>query len=367
MARAPTPTAPRTNTGVAGNHRQAMPRAMERAQLRTECVIVQVGEGQPRPCGLRRGTSLLVATAVPHNPHMAVHTLEDQPDDAGHLVVHLCGGPAWFREHITALRSRASTIAGADIRLCDHRAIRPDDTRALNVEQLTPSHPDVRWHSAALNAGWLSPSGYYWIPKAWGHTSSDASGSRPCRHATSMALAADLTRMWAVAISSTVPDGMRLTGQPTGRSDPRAHAGANKLPAGDGGPRRHALPPPLGLHARQGHQDILGHCRGGWHLPLRCTISSRNSQPWRGATGSIAYPGPWLLWGWGSTTPSRDPGRPTSSCIPLPGNVLTLRTAKLRQRDTCRLTVSQRMPWHGHHGPHHPFRDNDDPWPAVVR
>ena len=75
------------------------------------------------------------------------------------------------------------------------------------MDQLTPSHPDVRWHSADLNAGWLSPTGYYWIPEAWGHTSSDASGGGPCKHATSVALTADLTRTWAVAISGTVPDG----------------------------------------------------------------------------------------------------------------------------------------------------------------
>ena len=74
------------------------------------------------------------------------------------------------------------------------------------MDQLTPSHPDVRWHSADLNAGWLSPTGSYWIPEAWGHTSSDASGGGPCKHATSVALAADLTRMWAGAISGTVPD-----------------------------------------------------------------------------------------------------------------------------------------------------------------
>ena len=42
------------------------------------------------------------------------------------------------------------------------------------MDQLTPSHPDVRWHSADLNARWLSPTGYYWIPETWGHTSSDA-------------------------------------------------------------------------------------------------------------------------------------------------------------------------------------------------
>ena len=122
-------------------------------------------------------------------------------------MVHQRGGPAWLKEHVTALRSWASTVAGAEIRLHNHPAISPGDTRALSVDQLTPSHPDVRWHSADLNAGWLSPTGYYWIPEAWGHTSSDASGGGPCKHATSVALAADLTRTWAVAISGTVPDG----------------------------------------------------------------------------------------------------------------------------------------------------------------
>ena len=56
-------------------------------------------------------------------------------------------------------------------------------------------------------------------------------------------------------------------GQPTGQPDPGAHAGANTVPAGHGGPRRHARPPPLGLGARLGHQDVLGHRRRTWHLP----------------------------------------------------------------------------------------------------
>ena len=182
-------------------------RAAGQAQLQAEWVIVQVGAGQPKPRGLPRGTALLVATGDPHDPHMAVHALEDQLEDTGHLVVHQRGGPAWIQEHVTALRSWASTIAGAEIRLHDHPAISPGNTRALSVDQLTPSHPDVWWHSADLNAGWLSPTGYYWIPEAWGHTSSDASGGGPCKHATSVALAADLSRTWAVAISGTVPDG----------------------------------------------------------------------------------------------------------------------------------------------------------------
>ena len=85
-------------------------RAAEQAQLRTEWVMVQVGGAQPRPLGLPRGTTLLVATELPHDPHMEVHTLEDQPEKAGQLVVHQRGVPAWLREHRTALWSWASTI-----------------------------------------------------------------------------------------------------------------------------------------------------------------------------------------------------------------------------------------------------------------
>ena len=48
------------------------------------------------------------------------------------------------------------------------------------------------------------------------------------------------------------------------------------------------------------------------------------------------------------------------------GNIVTLRTVKLRQRDTCRLTVPHTTPWHGHHGPRQPFPDNNDPWPTAV-
>ena len=142
--------------------------AAGQAQLRAEWVIVQVGAGQPEPLGLPRGTAMLVATGVPHDPHMAVHALEDQPEDTGHLVVHQRGRLAWLKEHVTALGSCASTITGAEIRLHDHPAISPGDTRSLSLDQLTPSHPDVRWHSADLNAGWLSPTGYYWIPEALG-------------------------------------------------------------------------------------------------------------------------------------------------------------------------------------------------------
>ena len=50
-----------------------------------------------------------------------------------------------------------------------------------------------------------------------------------------------------------------------------------------------------------------------------------------------------------------------------PGNVVTLGTAKLRHRDTCRRTVPHTTPWHGHHGPQQPIPDNDEPWPAAVQ
>ena len=42
-------------------------------------------------------------------------------------------------------------------------------------------------------------------------------------------------------------------------------------------------------------------------------------------------------------------------------------TTRLRHWDTSRLRVPYVTPWHGHHGPHPPFPDNDDPWPAAVR
>ena len=49
------------------------------------------------------------------------------------------------------------------------------------------------------------------------------------------------------------------------------------------------------------------------------------------------------------------------------GNLVTLCTAKLRQRDTCRLTLPQKTPWLGHYGLHHPFAEDNNSLPAVVR
>ena len=52
-------------------------RAAEQAQFWTEWVVVPVRAGQPRPQGQPRGMILLVAMAVPHEPHMALYVLED--------------------------------------------------------------------------------------------------------------------------------------------------------------------------------------------------------------------------------------------------------------------------------------------------
>ena len=76
----PEPLCPRphalTPVWLVNTDKQRAP-ATEQAQLQAEWVIVQVGAGQPRPRGLPRGTALLAATEVPHNPHMAVHMLEE--------------------------------------------------------------------------------------------------------------------------------------------------------------------------------------------------------------------------------------------------------------------------------------------------
>ena len=182
-------------------------RAAGQAQLQAEWVIVQVGADQPRPRGVPRGTALLVATEVPHDPHMAVHALEDQPEDTGHLVVHQRGGPAWLKEHVTALRSWASTIAGAQIWLHDHPAISPGDTRALSVDELTPANPTSGGTPLTSTRGGSASPGTTGSRRPGATPLPTCRGADPCKHATSVALAANLTRTWAVAISGTVPDG----------------------------------------------------------------------------------------------------------------------------------------------------------------
>ena len=98
----------------------------------------------------------------------------------------------------------------------------------------------------------------------------------------------------------------------------------------------------------------------------RCTTPFRNSQPWQGATGTTA-PRALAALGVGLYNPIACPRAAQVQLQSPPGNIVTLRTAKLWHRDTCRLTVPHTTPWHGHHGPHHPFPDNDDPWPTAVR
>ena len=165
--------------------------AAEQAQLLPEWVVVQVDAGHLRPRGLPQGTTLLGATAVPHDPHMAVHALEDQPEDTGHWW-YISEGPSVAPEHLTALQSWASTVTGAGIRFQGHPATRSSDTLGLSVDQLAPGHPDAKWHSRPLNAGRLNLTGYYWVPEAWSHTSPDAWGGGPCRDANSVALVGDL-------------------------------------------------------------------------------------------------------------------------------------------------------------------------------
>ena len=141
-------------------------RAAEHAQLWAGWMIVQEGASHPWHRGLPCGTTELVATAVPHDPHMVMHTLEDHSEDSGHLVVHQRGGPAWLREHLLALRSWASTVTGAEIRFHDHQATGPNDTQALSVDQWTsttprssststPSTPDIPPHRIIIDPGGL--------------------------------------------------------------------------------------------------------------------------------------------------------------------------------------------------------------------
>ena len=112
-------------------------RAAEQAQLQTEWVVVQVGAGQPRPRGLPRGTTLLVATEVQHDPHMAVHALEDEPEGMGHLVGHQRGGPAWLSEH------HGTLVLGKHDRWSRNPTARPpgDPPRRHQGAERGPTHP----------------------------------------------------------------------------------------------------------------------------------------------------------------------------------------------------------------------------------
>ena len=122
-------------------------RAAGQAQLQAEWVIVQVGASPPRPRGLPRGTALLVATEVPHDPHMAVHALEDQPNDKGHLVVHQRGGPVWLKEHVTR-----TPVLGKHDRRSRNPAARPpgDQPRRHQGAERGPTDPQPPRRLVAL-------------------------------------------------------------------------------------------------------------------------------------------------------------------------------------------------------------------------
>ena len=145
-----------------------------------------------------------------------------------------------------------------------------------------------------------------------------------------------------------------------------AYAGANAVPAGSGGPRGHARPRPLSLRAHQGHKDVLGNTRCARHMPRDTLHRPGIHDPGRGRLGPPHTPGPGRP-GSGALQLLHVPhGSPSRTTVP-PGNIITLRTAKLRHRDTCCLTVPHTTRWNGPHRRHHPFPDNDDPWPAAVQ
>ena len=135
------------------------------------------------------------------------------------------------------------------------------------------------------------------------------------------------------------------------------------MPAGCTGPPRHARPPLLGLRTRRGHQAITG-AHGicpevHYPVPGFATLAAGdwvNRIPRALAAVGVGLYHP------------IECNRAAHIKLQSPrGNVVPLCTAKLRHRDTCRLTVPHTTPWHGHHGPHHPSQDNDDAWPAAVR
>ena len=158
-----------------------------------------------------------------------------------------------------------------------------------------------------------------------------------------------------------------MTGQPTGRPDPWAHAGTNTVPAGDSCPRGHACPPQLGLRARRGHQNVQdidgahGICPElHYHFPKFAALA--------GGDWVNHVPRALAVLGGGAAQPHPlPPGGRRPAAVPPPGNVVTRCTAKLRHPHTCRLTLPHTTPRHGHHGPHHPIPDNNDPCLAAVQ
>ena len=119
MARAPAPPAPRADAVVVGDHERPM-HPTDAASAAPGRVGNGAGGGRPaQPRGLPCGTALLVATGVPHDPHMAVHALEDQLEDTGHMVVHqrglaqgTCDGTLVLGNHDRRSRDPAARLPG---------------------------------------------------------------------------------------------------------------------------------------------------------------------------------------------------------------------------------------------------------------
>ena len=161
------------------------------------------------------------------------------------------GGAPARRPGVAQGTCDGTSVLGRHDRRSGDPAARPpgNQPRRHQAAERGPTDPQPPRRPVALRrpkAGWLSPTGYYWIPEAWGHTSSDASGGGPCKHATSVTLAADLTRTWAVAISGTVPDGEEV---------------AASLPPHGG--RRSHHPPPAARRSRADHGGSRGRSEGG--------------------------------------------------------------------------------------------------------
>ena len=179
---------------------------------------------------------------------MTLRARDDNPEDTTHLLVYQQGGPRWLTKQLLAVPSRASFLTGEELPFHKQQSIQPDSMLPLSVDQLVPTHTNVNWHSAPLDAKWLSPTGYYLISEDWGHTSSKASGGGSCRHTTGPAGAADLTRMWAVAISSTTPDGEKVAASlllQYGRQQPWVHGGPGshtRYPSTGGPQKDHGTP-----------------------------------------------------------------------------------------------------------------------------
>ena len=205
----PRPHAPRPVWLVAADDQCAQ--AAVQTQMLAKWVVVQVAAGQPRRWGLPHGTTLLVVTAVPHDRYMA-----------GHLVVVQSGERAWLREHLKALQFWASTDARAGIRFHDHLATRPNDP--LDPE-CRPGGPPQRRHQVALFRPQHGVEQPHWILF-------DLRGLGPhARHATSVALAADLAHTWVFAIPGMVPDRQGVPPPPPAIRRPKAVGRGNSPPA----------------------------------------------------------------------------------------------------------------------------------------